>query len=103
MDYDNAIVPVNNSFYRILHKRLSFAHECELRAVIWSFEDINAPLIPRGSPFASIDIEPSALIHAVYVSPTAPDWFGVLVERLLARYGLSCLVERSKLYERPTY
>ena len=103
IDYDNTPIPMGNLFFPFLHKRLSFSYEHELRAVIWSKEDVNVPQVPDGALSVSVDIEPEDLIKAVHVAPTAPKWFGELVVQLLKRYGLACPIEKSGLYERPTY
>jgi hypothetical protein len=103
IDYDKTPIPAGNIYFQFLHKRLSFSHENELRAVIWSKEDVNGPQIPAEAISVTVDVDPSDLIKAVHVSPTSPKWFGELVEHLLKRYGLKCPVEKSALYDRPSY
>ncbi len=103
VDYERTLIPLRNLFFPFLHKRLSFAHETELRAIIWAGEDVNAPQIPGSPTSVEIDIDPKHLIKAIHVSPTAPKWFGALVEKVLTRYGIRCEVVRSSLYERPAY
>lgn len=103
IDYDKVPIPFDNLFFPFVHKRLSFAHETELRAIIWSFEGLNKAQIPEGATSVTIDVIPEELIKAVHVSPTAPKWFGQLVEQLLRRYALSIPVVRSSLYDRPSY
>lgn len=103
IDYETTPIPFNNLFFPFVHKRLSFAHENELRAIIWAEESINQPQLGSNSEFATIKVVPQELVKAVYVSPTAPKWFGNLVQSLLARYGLRCPVVHSTLYERPIY
>lgn len=103
IDYDTTPMPFGNTFFPFLHKRLSFSHENELRAIVWSKEDINNALISDDALNITITIQPEELIKAIHVAPTAPKWFGELVEKLLKRYGLKCPVERSNLYERPTF
>lgn len=103
VDYDRVPIPFSNLFFPFVHKRLSFAHEAELRAILWSFEDVNMPQIPDGLTSVQIDIIPEELIKSVHVSPSAPKWFGELVEQLLRRYSLTIPVVRSSLYDRPTY
>lgn len=94
---------MDNMFYPFLHKRISFAHENELRAIISSTEVSNEKKISKDDLFVTVDIVPQVLIKAIHISPTAPLWFGALVERILRRYGMGCPVERSNLYERPVY
>jgi len=103
IDYDREVFPNTNTFSRFIHKRLSFSHENEFRAVIWSLEEVNSKLIEANSESVSLEIDPQELIKAVHVSPKAPDWYGDLIEKIMIRYGLTCTVERSKLYKRPSF
>lgn len=103
VDYERATIPIGNIFFPFVHKRMSFSHENELRAIVWSFEDVNKPLIPDDSTLVGVDIDPGELIKGIHVSPSAPKWFGELVEQVVRRYGLSCSVEKSNLYDRPSY
>lgn len=103
VDYDKTPIPFGNLFFPFVHKRLSFAHENELRAVVWSAEDINKTQITPEATGVTIDVLPEELIKSVHVAPTARKWFGQLVERILRRYGYSIPVVRSTLYDRPSY
>jgi hypothetical protein len=103
VDYDNVIIPIDNLFFPFVHKRLSFAHEQELRVIVWSLEDVNKPQLQEGATSISIDVRPEELVKSVHVSPVAPKWFGELVEQVLRRYGLGVPVVRSNLYDRPSY
>jgi hypothetical protein len=66
-------------------------------------EDSNTKLIEANAQSVSLEINPQDLIKAVHVSPKAPDWYGDLIEKIITRYGLDCTVERSKLYDRPSF
>jgi len=103
VDYDKIPIPSGNAFFPFVHKRLSFAHEAELRAIVWSCEDVNKAHIPEGATEVTVDVAPEELMKSVHVSPTAPRWFGELVEQVLRRYGISIPVIRSVLYDRPSY
>jgi len=103
VDYDKVPIPFGNLFFPFVHKRLSFAHETELRAIVWSSENVNKTQIPEGVTAVTIDVIPEELIKTVHVSPTAPKWFGQLVEHILRRYALPIPVVRSSLYDRPSY
>ena len=63
-------------------------------------KDANKTLISDDAISVDVEIEPARLIKSLYVSPTAPNWFGELVEALVRRYSLSCDVIRSNLYNR---
>jgi hypothetical protein len=103
IDYDTTPIPFENLFFPFLHKRLSFSHENELRAIVWSKEGKNESHVTDIALSVTVDVVPNDFIKAVHVSPTAPKWFGELVEQLLHRYGLKCPIEKSGLYERPSF
>jgi hypothetical protein len=103
VNYEKVAIPLDNAFFPFLHKRLSFAHENELRAVIWSAEDQNQRQIPPESKLVAVDVRPDELVKAAHISPNAPQWFGALVEQVVRRYGCGIPVVRSNLYDRPTY
>jgi hypothetical protein len=103
IDYENTPIPFRNLFFPFIHKRLSFSHENELRAIIWRDDHINKPQIPAGSASVSVAVSPQQLIKAIHVSPAAPRWFGELVEKIAHRYNLQAPVIRSNLYDRPTF
>lgn len=103
IDYENTPIPFGNVFFPFVHKRVSFAHENELRVVIWRTDHINEPQITPDLTSIYVDVSPKHLIKAIHVSPTATGWFGELVEQVAYRYSLRIPVVRSNLYERPTF
>lgn len=103
IDYEKSFFSIGDMFTPFWHKRISFSYEEEMRAFSWMKEMLNAPFFQADATSVSIDIDPQKLIKAVHVSPTAPSWFEHLVEQVLRRYGLSCPIHRSGLYDRPTY
>jgi hypothetical protein len=103
IDYNRTVIPFRNGFFPFVHKRQSFAHESELRAVIWAIDNINKPQIQAGAPAVSVGVGVEELVKSVHVSPTAPRWFGHLVEQVVQRYGLMVPVVRSTLYDRPLF
>jgi hypothetical protein len=103
VDYVKTPIPISNGLYQYTHKRLSFQHESEVRALIWRHDAVNRPLVSEDAVTVSIDVDPDQLFAGVHVSPTAPPWFGELVESVTRHYGISASVERSSLYDRPSY
>jgi hypothetical protein len=89
-----------------MHKRLSFAHERELRAIFWEMQgtpdsqSYKAKIEPSG---LAMEVDLSALIERVYVSPTAAPWFAKLVEAMTAKCGFAFPVSQSVLAESPLY
>jgi len=102
IDYDHDVFPTDNLFCRFTHKRRSFAHEKELRAIILPAESDLTTMF-KDYTTLGVDIDPDELIKSIYVAPTAPEWFGVLLEKIVQRYKLKIPVVRSKLYDRPLY
>jgi hypothetical protein len=101
IDYEATPIPVDNLILPFVHKRLSFAHEAEPRAIIWGLEDVNRPQVTEGAVSVSVDVDPN--VQAIRVSHHAPAWFGQLVEKLIRRYSLSVPVVKSSLYDRTAY
>jgi hypothetical protein len=76
IDYGVDQIGTNNVASAFMHKRMSFAHECEVRAMI-----VRDPITkdqPRAQPFPQgieIKVDLEHLIERVYIAPTAPGWF----------------------------
>jgi hypothetical protein len=82
IDYETQSFAPYQMFNYITHKRLSFSHERELRAIFWEMDGT-----PEAQPYKSkiapsgltIEVEVPSLVEQVYVSPTAAPWFAKLV------------------------
>lgn len=98
IDYETSTIPENNSFWPFMFKRMSFAHEIEVRAVV---QDLEQNLEVSGGLLKPIDTE--KLIEKVYVAPNAPNWYLNLVSQVVSRYGLPAKVIQSSLSEEPVY
>jgi hypothetical protein len=118
LDYANERMPNEDQLLdAIMHKRKSYEHERELRAVNWiapsdvmksrheEGEDAQAssllPAPPEHGVWETLDL--NCLIDRVYTSPMADHWLRELVQRLCARYGLQKEIERSRILDRPGY
>lgn len=101
VDYSKDWIPEENPLYRFMHKRVSFQHEHELRAII----DLNnfdiGELDSSTEHGLKLKIPLDKLIDKIYVSPKSATWFLELVERVCRRYGLACIPVRSSLYDGP--
>lgn len=93
-----------NTLVWVSHKRQSFEHERELRAVI----DLDEPLQPgeemlddQGVYIPIVDV--NALIQKVCVSPKSPDGFLERVRSAACTYKLTRDVMRSDLLKDPLY
>lgn len=106
IDYDKDWLPEGNSFYPFIHKRKSFEHEREARAVIQELP-IENDAIATGKTNPNygqhINIELAELVKSVYIAPMAPSWLRDLVEAVCMKYGHKWNVTKSSLDAEPVY
>ena len=106
IDYNTDWLPEGNSFYPFMHKRKSFEHEREVRALI---QDIDATIDnlvagkANNSTGQLVSIEVNDLISAIHVAPTSPSWLVDLVAEVASKYEISADVRRSDLYSEPVF
>jgi hypothetical protein len=106
IDYEKEWIDSYNVLSPFLHKRKSFEHEREVRALITRW-----PTGEKGIGFdqetiahgVKIKVDLERLIEKIYVAPSAPDWFSGLVSAVVQRYGYSFEVVHSKLNEQPVF
>lgn len=104
VDYESAIIPEDNVLSPFLHKRKSFEHELEVRAIhILHKDDEISKLRDEEIGGAYYEVDLSLLIKEVIVAPFAPDWFIELVKSVAALYGLKVPVFESTLADSPTW
>ena len=111
ISYDRDEIPADHPFWPLVHKRKSFEHERELRAVwsdIASMDCIGPPndvypedYHPAHEEWVWKQADLAALFDRVYVSPTAGPWFLALVKKTVRTYGLSLEVQPSDLAAEP--
>lgn len=104
VDYHKHIFDQGNLFVPFIHKRLSFRHEDEVRAVI--DDEIYAAHSPTTLDFQKTGVDVPidlGIIDLVYVSPLAPGWFHRVVGGLTGNYGLKAPVVQSELARDPVY
>jgi hypothetical protein len=104
IDYKTEWMPEGNMFYPFMHKRRSYEHEREVRAVFqdWpeNFEEQSE--LNHSGRYVAVDLP--HLMKRVYIAPAAPSWFEGLVQAVTRRYGLpEVLVTQSELNTGPVY
>lgn len=114
VDYGSTFIPEGSVFASLMHKRNSFAHENEVRLVLWAIEDRG----PRGEstlrskqaqrevaapPGYVIPIDLSVLTDEIYVAPDAPTWYYELIKKIVHRYDLAWDVHQSDLSLDPVW
>lgn len=106
IDYDTEYIDEGNVYSPFIHKRMSFAHEQEVRALLskWPITekgfDYTQETIEHGLQI-KVDIE--TLIERIYIAPSAPAWFADIVKAVITRYGYNFEVVHSKLNENPVF
>jgi hypothetical protein len=107
IDYDSEWMPEDNLFYPFLHKRKSFAHENELRAIISRFPSAGSDLSDSFEETISdgiiVPVDLGRLITRVFVAPDSPLWLTRLVGAVARQYGITAPVVTSSLAKEPVY
>lgn len=99
----------SNQFNAVLHKRISFAHEKEVRAVVFkpptSLQEGHQHYDPQ-TPIVAGHLQPvdfNSLLSDIYVAPTSADWFHKLVQAVSTQYKLLTPVHKSSLDTVPDF
>lgn len=108
--------PLGNTLSPFLHKRESFEHESELRAIIQDFprnedgefvieeEELRKERKKNELPAGQyVKVNLSELIDTIRVAPSAPDWIADLLGSVLDTYGLDKEVIPSSMESEPVY
>jgi hypothetical protein len=101
IDYETDFFPWNNVMYPFVHKRKSFEHEKELRAVIWEKQNPGSVSLDSGGIKIKIDLK--RLIDKVFVSPDSPSWLTQLVQDVSQKYEMEISVINSRLKDSPIF
>ena len=93
IDYEKDFLRGDSLFVPYLRKRKSFAHESEVRLIMWSLEaensdseDVNS-LIENALPGHAIKVNLDQMIDRIFISPKAKPWFLDLVRDVLKTYN----------------
>ena len=108
IDYSRDTFPHNNVFAPFMHKRLSFQHEREVRAIRAIFPSgggvvSHEEFISAQPPGLLEQVDLQRLVRGVYVAPDSPRWFRPLVETMCSTFGLHVPVQQSGLAEKPLF
>ena len=98
-DYWTADIPFHNALLPLIHKRVSFEHEREVRALFLR----DAPEDEPSETGCYCPVDLAKLVGEIVVAPFAEDWFLDLVRSLAERYGLGDRVRSSTLSDAPTF
>jgi len=106
IDYNTEWLPEGNALYPFVHKRKSFEHERELRAVIQELPmsnghiDFSKELFDYGK---NLHVNLDNLIENIYVAPNSRRWFIEAVQVTVERFNLQKEILVSDLSNDPVY
>ena len=108
VDYNTTFIRENDPVAPFVHKRKSFEHEREVRAIIQNVPSVDGKIIVGATPdiyevgtYHKVDT--SVLIEEVVIPPYAQDWFLEIVQRTVEAYKLEAPVRRSSLAALPVW
>lgn len=104
IDYETESVPFGNCLNYFLHKRKSFEHEREIRALIWTMGMKQGQPewdVPPEQPGIKVPVYLADLVEQIVIAPEAPGWFFDLVIQIVKRYQIKLPVRRSSLSAEP--
>lgn len=103
-DYDKEWIAEDNLMRPFLHKRKSFEHEKEVRAIL--YKDPKSPIAEQADVCdigIDITVDLAILVENIYISPLAQKWFFDLVKTSINKYGYSFNIHQSSLMSEPSY
>jgi hypothetical protein len=101
IDYRRDRFDTNEILSYIIHKRKSFQHEREIRAVVYHSDACDFELVDERGLVVPIDI--AALIEEIFVSPTSQSPLIEVVAGLGEKYELNAPVLRSRVNDAPEW
>jgi hypothetical protein len=98
-DYSTDQFESGNFLAPCIHKRISFEHEREVRAVMLQFEELHGPeaVSRQKAGGFSVPVDLGLLIETIRVNPESPKWLFDIVQNLVSKYALKIPVLQSDL------
>lgn len=103
IDYDKDVIGWGNVLIPYVHKRKSFEHEKELRAIIWKSQLHNSEIVNLDNGGTRIKTDVKTLVESVYVSPDSPIWLTDLIKDTCNKFGFDFDVINSRLNDSPIF
>ncbi|MFZ1058150.1 MAG: DUF2971 domain-containing protein [Candidatus Rokuibacteriota bacterium] len=104
LDYETQWFPDGNLLYPVMHKRLAFAHEKEVRLV----KLLHAHVVmdsQAGPPGVHVPVNLEQLVEGVFVTPYAQEWYADVVKSVVEKFALPLAgrVRWSQMKSAPLY
>jgi hypothetical protein len=92
--------PLNVTFQRLSSHMMDHLYRRITGEINWTLVEKEAEAVPyKAGMYVPIALE--TLLDEVYVSPTAPDWFLDIVQRVCKQFKLSITPKRSDILSAP--
>jgi hypothetical protein len=106
IDYQTEWIDARNLMSPFMHKRKSYEHEKEVRALV-----LKLPVVEKHMNFSKetiidglrIKVNMEALAERIYVAPYSPGWFEELVRSVVTKYSYDFEIKHSGLDELPLF
>lgn len=103
MDYNIDKMPLGNSFFPPIYKPIQFQSEQEIRAILHNFPYEKNIIENQQRYGEKVEVDLNILIGNIILNPDAPAWHIEIIDKILKKYGLFKIVNKSKLSEKPKY
>lgn len=109
IDYRSQLLPLDNAFNPIMHKRKVFEHEREVRAVTMRQNTIRSverdfderKCLEENPKGVRVPINIVNMVDCVYVNPYASEQYYKMVKEILDKFSISLPLERSSIADVP--
>ena len=103
IDYEKETITEWNGFAPYLHKRISFAHEAEVRAIKLARKRSQEGVLEPPDLGEWVEVDLRYLLDEIRLSPDSNKEYRDLVQSLVAKFDMQTTVTTSQLDEEPFY
>ena len=106
LDFEISSIDASNAFAPFLTKRVQFAHEQEIRAIISDIPTRDGAIDYSTDSYGVgnyVVVDLASLITEIVVAPYADDWFVDLIESVSSVYNIGAPVMKSSLSQQPIW
>ncbi|HET6225240.1 MAG TPA: hypothetical protein VFF27_03110, partial [Bacteroidia bacterium] len=97
LNYETDTFNAWNHFNTVMHKRIAFEHEKEVRIVKGNIQYMNDHNLPMPEPGIKIKTSLLQNIEKIYINPYASKWYFETVNLLFERLNINLQIEWSEI------
>ena len=99
-DYETDLISLQNVLFPFFHKRNSFSHEREVRALT---TDLSPGATENYRVGGYFEVDLTTLIQEIRIAPDVDEWFVELIHSVAKQYAMDVPIGKSKLADRPIW